>query len=211
MKMNKIFPHNQQYKDQIIEWKNPDGKITKLNFDDDGNLIGTKSKEVIDTTKPINKRYRYYEDLYGNEYRWNTHRQEDGKFKAWIVKAVAKKTWGNPQYKTIKQRSFTKRKSAIAWCLKAYLKTKTRQRKVLDEREKRKQTRLDLKPKGIEKSRIEAKEKLDHFRKLSWNIVKQRKDLQKKHEKQLRSLGTRMINYNKKVKYYRKRVEVDLK
>ena len=112
--------------DQIIEWKNPDDKITKLNFDDDGNLIGTKSKE--DTTKPINKRYRYYEDLYGNEYRWNTHRQEDGKFKAWIVKAVKRKTlWKS---KTTKSRRFTKRKSAIARCLKASLKVKERQTKV---------------------------------------------------------------------------------
>lgn len=195
--------------DQIMEWTEPDGSITKLRFDDDGNLLGKKDlKTKEDTTKPINKRYRYYEDLYGNEYRWNTHRQEDGKFHCWIVKAVGRKSWGNPQYKTVKSRSFTKKKSGIAWCLKAYLKAKQRQQVVIKARAVRKQTKIDLKPKGKDKSRIEAQEKLDHFRKLSWNIVKQRKDLEKKHKKQLRSLGTRMINYNKKVKYYRKRVEV---
>ena len=189
--------------DQIIEWKNPDGKITKLNFDDDGNLIGTKSKE--DTTKPINKRYRYYEDLYGNEYRWNTHRQEDGKFKAWIVKAVSKKTWGNPQYKTTKSRSFTKKKSAIAWCLKAYLKAKKRQRKVLDDRAKRKQTRLDLKPKFTSKEKAfhHAQDKRKHYEKLQ-------KNLNKKIDKQIKTLKTRIRTYQNKVNYYKKR-EVILK
>ena len=117
-----------------------------------------------------------------------------------------KKGWGS--LKVVKQRSFAKKKTAISYCLKAYLKAVARQKIVQRGRAERKQVRLDLKPKGIEKSRIEAKEKLDHFKKLSWNVVKQRKDLEKKHKKQLRSLGTRMINYNKKVKYYRKRVEV---
>lgn len=187
--------------DQIIEWKNPDGKITKLNFDDDGNLIGTKSKE--DTTKPINKRYRYYEDLYGNEYRWNTHRQEDGKFKAWIVKAVKRKTiWIS---KTTKSRSFTKRKSAIAWCLKAYLKAKERQRKVLDDRSKRKQTRLDLKPKFTSKEKAfhHAQDKRKHYEMLQ-------KNLNKKIAKQIKTLKTRIRTYQNKVNYYKKR-EVVLK
>lgn len=179
--------------DQIIEWKDPDGKITKLNFDDDGNLIGTKSKE--DTTKPINKRYRYYEDLYGNEYRWNTHRQEDGKFRAWIVKVRGAK------WKPTKSRSFTKKKSAIAWCLKAYLKAKERQRKVLDDRSKRKKVRLDSIPKQT-KSQY-ALEKRKHYEKLQ-------KNLNKKIAKQIKTLKTRARTYQKKINYYKKR-EVSLK
>ncbi len=211
-----IWDHNfdkmTTFDDKIIDWKNPDGTTKKLNFDDDGNLIGTKSKE--DTTKEdsndlnwIYKRHRYYEDLNLNQYMWTTHKQSDGKFHIIFKKFVRGYRTYSGTYKVVKRRSFNKKKTAIAYCLKAYLKAKERQQKVLEGRAKRKQARLDLKPKGKEKSKIEAKEKLAHFTELSWNIVRQRKDLEKKHKKQLRSLGTRMINYNKKVKYYRKRVE----
>jgi len=205
-----IWDHNMDkmttFDDKIIDWKNPDGTTKKLNFDDDGNLIGTKSKEVNVNDTNVNTKYRYYEDLNGNQYRWTTHKQSDGKFNAKILKL---KKYGRNSHSLIptKVRNFSKKKSAIAWLLKAYLKAKERQQKVLEGRAKRKQVRLDLKPKGKEKSKIEAKEKLAHFTELSWNIVRQRKDLEKKHKKQLRSLGTRMINYNKKVKYYRKRVD----
>ena len=207
-----IWDHNMDkmttLEDKIIDWKNPDGTIKTLNFDDDGNLIGKNQpieKPFFDTK--VNTKYRYYEDPYGNQYRWTTHKQSDGKFNAKILRL---KKYGRGSHSLIptKVRSFTKKKSAIAWLLKAYLKAKERQLNVIKARAIRKQARLDLKPKGKDKSKIEAQEKLDHFRKLSWNIVKQRKDLEKKHKKQLRSLGTRMINYNKKVKYYRKRVEV---
>jgi len=200
--MNKI-------NDQIIEWKNPDGKITKLNFDDDGKLLGKKSNEIkpfFDTK--INSKYRYYEDLYGNQYRWTTHKQSDGKFKAKILKLKSRDNRGNYSLVTIKERHFKKKKSAIAWLLKAYLKAKSRQQKVLDSRAKRKQTRLDLKPKGKEKSRIEAQEKLKHFRGLSINVDRKRKELNKNYKKQLRSFATRQKTYRKKAKYYKKRVEV---
>ena len=202
---------NNQILDHTIESKGKDGQDKPLKFDDDGNLIiqYTKhEKESIDDqiSNTVNTKYRYYEDLNGNQYRWTTHKQSDGKFNAKILKL---KKYGRGSHSLIpsKVRNFSKKKSAIAYCLKAYLKAVARQKIVQKGRAERKQIRLDLKPKGIEKSRIEAKEKLDHFRKLSWNVVKQRKDLEKKHKKQLRSLGTRMINYNKKVKYYKKRVE----
>ena len=209
----KIWEHNFDkmitMEDHTIDSKGKDGKDKPLKFDDDGNLIIQYTKhEKEDTTeqdKPINSRERYYEDLNNNRYGWTTHRQQDRKFHVTFKKHSVKKGWGS--LKVVKQRSFAKKKTAIAYCLKAYLKAMARQKIVQRGRAERKQTRLDLKPKGIEKSRIEAKEKLDHFKKLSWNVVKQRKDLEKKHKKQLRSLGTRMINYNKKVKYYRKRVE----
>jgi len=186
--------------DQIIEWKDPDGTIKKLNFDDDGNLIGTKSKE--DTTKPINKRTRYYSDGYGGEFHWTTHKQQDGKFQVTIKKL--RRGW----IQTVKTRSFTKKKTAIKYCLKLYLKSKEQKDKVHNARAIRKQVRLDLKPKGKEKSRIEAKEKLQHFIHLSINVDRQRKELNKNYKKQLRSFATRQKTYRKKTKYYKKRVEV---
>ncbi len=196
--------------DLTIESKGADGKSKPLKIDDDGNLIiqYTKDeKEGSEQVDEVNTKYRYYEDLNGNQYRWTTHKQLDNKFHARILKLKKNKTWNRYQLHTVKERAFAKKKTAIAWLLRACIKAKKRQQEVLDGRNKRKQARLDLKPKGKEKSKIEAKEKLLHFRKLSWNVDKQRKDLEKKHKKQLRSLGTRQINYNKKVKYYKKRVE----
>jgi len=82
--------------DEIIEWKDPDGKITKLNFDDEGRLI-TKSNEKIaqvnqyEGTVPNNKHFRYYEDLNLNQYRWTTHKQNDGKFHAFYMRAIQNK------------------------------------------------------------------------------------------------------------------------
>lgn len=194
-------------KDHTIESKGSDGKSKPLKFDDDGNLIIQYTKhEKEDTTeidKPINRRTRYYEDHNLNQYRYTTHRQEDGKFAVIFRKFYKKNGYGN--YKVTKQRSFSKKKTAIAYCLKAYLKARTRQEEVLKRRAVKKKARLDLKPKGLEKSRIEANEKLVHFRKLSINVDKQRKEAEKKYKKQLRSLATRQKTYRKKAKYYQKR------
>ena len=199
--------------DQIIEWKDPDGKITKLNFDDDGNLIGTKSKEdknKFDNTDPndlnwIYKRHRYYEDLNLNQYSWTTHRQQDGKFHISFKKFVKGYRTYVGTYKVVKRRSFSKKKTAIAYCLKAYLKAKTRQQKVLEGRAKRKQLRLDLKPKlsSKQKSLQLAQDKRKHYEKLQ-------KNLNKKIDKQIKTLKTRIRTYQKKINYYKKR-EVELK
>lgn len=193
-------------KDHTIESKGSDGKSKPLKFDDEGNLIIQYTKhEQEETDKPINKRMRYYQDLNLNQYKYSTHRQEDNKFLVKFLKAHHKGSWIT--YTETKRRSFSKKKTAIAYCLKAYLKARTRQEEVLKRRAVKKKARLDLKPKGIDKSRIEAKERLAHFRKLSINVDKKRKEAEKKHKKQLRSLATRQKNYRKKAKYYQKRVE----
>jgi len=191
--------------DQIIEWKDPDGTIKKLNFDDDGNLIGKKSKEGSDfpTEQEVNTKYRYYEDPYGNQYRWTTHKQTDGKFHARYMKAIHQRGWLT--YKKAKARSFTKKKSAIAWCLKRYLKAKERQENVIKARAVRKQARLNLKPKLTTKqiSFQLAIEKRKHYEQLQ-------KNLNKKIAKQIKTLKTRCKTYQKKINYYKKR-EVSLK
>jgi len=179
--------------DLLIDSKGKDGKNKPLKFSDDGKLIVQYTKdEHEDTSQPINKRYRYYEDLYGNQYRWTTHKQGDGKFHATILKANHSHGWLT--YTTKKQRSFTKRKTGKAWCLKAYLKAKERQEKVFKERAERKKVRLDLKPKGVEKSLLNVANKIKHF-----------KQLQKKIDTKLKSLNTRRKNYGRKIRYYEKR------
>ena len=181
--------------DQIIEWKEPDGKITKLNFDDSGNLIGTKSNQV--TAKPNdndNRQFRYYEDLNLNQYRWTTHKQSDGKYHASYMKATQHRY--NLSYKKLKTISFKRKRLAIAWCLKRYLKANERQHNVIKARAIRKKARLDSIPKQT-KSQY-ADEKLKHYQGL-------KKNLQKKIDTKIKTLKTRMKTYDKKIKYYQKR------
>ena len=141
-------------------------------------------------------RYRYYADLYGNEYRWYTHKQKDNKFKA-IIKIVKTKG-GWLRFTTKKERSFIKRKTAKAWCLKYYMKAKEHQKIVLQGRADRKQARLDAKPKlsKNDKSRIYSEEKITHYEKL-----------QAKCDTKIKTLTTRKKTYQKRIRYHKKRIE----
>ena len=149
-------------------------------------------KESMD--KQDQDRYRYYEDLYDNEYRWTTHKQDDGKFKATTLKAKTSGNW--LRYTKTKERSFVKRKTAKSWCLKHCQKAKKHQRIVLDARTQRKQQRLDAKPKltSTEVSIKNAKDKIQHY-----------ETLQVKCDKKIKTLQTRKKTYQKKIKYYNKR------
>lgn len=142
-------------------------------------------------------RYRYYVDLYGSyEYRWYTHKQLDGKYKAEIIKISIKKGWKNS---TVKQtRSFAKKKSAMKWLLARCKKDRQHQKIVLDAREKRKQEKAAAKPKltNEQKALINAQNKIDHYKKL-----------QAKADKKIKALNTRKRTYQKRIKYYQKRTE----
>jgi len=141
-------------------------------------------------------RYRYYADLYGNEYRWTTHKQEDGKFHATYLKLKVSRNWHTLNVK--KTRYFAKRSSAKAWCGKLVRKAKEHQKIVLDMRAERKQQRLDAKPKLTPTQKVIkiAESKIQHY-----------KNLQKKCDKKLRSLHTRNKTYQKRINYHKKRVE----
>jgi len=168
------------------------------------NEIEKENLEAIDrllaeqesTDKRNKSRYRYYADLYGNEYRWTTHPQEDGKFKAIILKVKISGDWlGHTITKT---RYFVKRKTAKAWCLKHYLKANAHQKIVLDARAERKQERLDAKPKYT-KSEItiqESQKQIDHYNKLI-----------AKADTKIKAANTRKKTYLKRIKYYQKRIE----
>ncbi|NIS94939.1 MAG: hypothetical protein GTN97_03315 [Nitrosopumilaceae archaeon] len=177
-------------KDSIIKYKDRDFK-----FDEDGKLISKYTKDEKETTTETNTNYRYYEDPYGNEYRWTTHKQADGKFHAKILKL--KGTQRYKQLRLVKSRSFSKKKSAIAYCLNAYLKAKKHQEKVLEKRAERKKIRQDSKPKGKKLSLIKAESNLKHYKKLK-----------KKNETKIKSLNTRIKFYAKKIKYYEKRLGI---
>ena len=167
-------------------------KIEKENIDAMEKLF--TEREQMD--KVDQNRYRYYEDMYGNEYRWTTHKQEDGKFETTFLKYVRTKNWGH--LKVLKVKSFRKRKTAKSWCLKHVRKAKAHQKIVLDARAERKQVRLDAKPKYT-KSEVavqEAKGKIQHYN-----------DLQKKCDRKIKTLETRKKTYKKKTKYYQGRVD----
>ena len=152
--------------------------------------------EKESTDRQNQDRYRYYEDLYNNQYRWTTHKQDDGKFHATYLKSKISHGWLT--FTTKKTRYFVKRSSAKAWCLKQLRKAKQHQKIVLDKRAERKQQRLDAKPKltPTQKAIKIAGNKIQHY-----------KNLQNKCNKKLRSLHTRNKTYQKRINYHKKRIE----
>ena len=134
-------------------------------------------------------RYRYYEDLYNNQYRWTTHPQADGKYKATILKAKTSGNW--LRFDTKKTRYFKQRKSAKAYCLKAYLKAQEHQKEVIARREIRKEEYKASKPKLTKSDKIQTK--INHLN-----------HLVKKTETKVKAHTTRLRKYQKKIKYYQK-------
>ncbi|KKM74810.1 hypothetical protein LCGC14_1396550 [marine sediment metagenome] len=152
-------------------------------------------KESLDDTDL--GRYRYYEDMYGNQYRWTTHRQKDGKFHATLKKANTTRRRGWLFYETKKEKAFVKRKTAKSWCLKYVQKAKEHQAIVINAREARKQARLDAMPKFTKKETAikEAEKKIQHLKKL-----------QAKSDSKIKALITRKRTHQKKIKYHEKRI-----
>ena len=142
------------------------------------------------------RRYRYFEDLYNNEYRWTINRQEDDKFHAYIMKA--KITGGWLRYTKIKDRAFRKRKDAKSYCMNACIKAKEHQEQVLDRREQRKQERLASKPQFTkEELRImDAKKKIKHYNTLI-----------KRAETKIKSANTRIKTYKKRIRQQERRLK----
>lgn len=90
--------------------------------------------ELLDRKERLEKhdlsRYRYYTDELGNIYAWHTHRQEDGKFHAYITNRRSGKT---------KRRTFSKRKSAKDWVRRNAMKNRVLQKERSIEQMKRKE------------------------------------------------------------------------
>jgi len=150
----------------------------------------TKLLDVKEHEDKIDQsRYRYYEDHYNNQYRWTTHRQADGKFHAFIMKAKHARGWQT--FTKTKTRYFVQRKSAKAYCLKAYVKANDHQTEVLARREVRKAQYKASKPKVTKSDKIQAK--IQHFN-----------HLVKKTETKVKAHTTRLRKYQKKIKYYQK-------
>ncbi len=166
-------------------------EIEKDNLDAMNRLLA----EQESTDKQNQSRYRYYGDLYGNEYRWTTHPQEDEKFKATILKVKTSDGW--LRFIKTKERYFVKRKTAKAWCLKHVRKANVHQKIVLDTRAKRKQQRLDAKPKYTksEIAKQEAEKHITHYNKLV-----------AKADTKIKAANTRKKTYLKRIKYYQKRI-----
>jgi len=141
-------------------------------------------------------RYRYFEDLYNNQYRWWTHRQEDGKFKAEILTLSSKGGWGIYKSKSVKH--FRKRKDAKSWAMKHYLKAKENQKGVLRRRVERKQERLDAKPTYSEDQIrvMDSKKQIHHY-----------EELIKRADIKIRSAETRKNTYEKRIRVMQRRID----
>ncbi len=160
-------------------------------------------KESQDTRNQ--DRYRYYTDYYGNQYRWNTFKQEDGKFHAMIYKYIKPKRTAFERrfgcggyHKMAKMRFFARRNSAKNYCLKQVQKAKAHQKVVISNREQKKQERLDAKPKLTKDEVSENK---------SIQMIEHLKRLQARCDTKIKTMTTRKKTYEKKIKYHMKRLQ----
>lgn len=147
--------------------------------------------------------YRYYNDSYGNEYRYSVEKQSDGKYHVEIVKL---RKAGLHRYREVitKKRSFAKKRTAIVYCGRMSRKASEHQDKVLKKREeakaKRKAEKKAKEPKGKERTKIQYKKKAEHTKELIKNIDKKIKEVESKKK----ALVSRRKTYEKKLKYYQK-------
>lgn len=143
----------------------------------------------------INK-YRYFEDLYNNQYRWTIYKQKDDKFHAYIYKHSNTNGWG--KLTKVKDRAFRKRKDAKSYCINAYGVASNHQRVVLDNRQKRKEERLASKPQYTKEQTIliESKKQIEHYNKLI-----------SRADTKIKSAETRKKTYLKRIKVFQKRIE----
>ncbi len=131
--------------------------------------------------------YRYFEDLYGNQYRWATEPNEVGKYTAAIYKTSNK--WG--RFVLSQQRIFSKRRMAKAFCLKNVQRAKLHQQVVIKAKYKRKEERLALIPK-LSKLQLKLKKSQKRVERLKANI--------KRADTKIKTLTTRRKTYEKKIK-----------
>ena len=142
-------------------------------------------------------RYRYYEDLYNNQYRWSTQKSEtDGKFVACLYKY--KGTHDSGWFTLIKERRFNQRKTAKAWCFKNSRKATEHQRVVLRARENRKEQRIALKP-VFTKEELKLQRYEDFVERLKKNIARA--------DTKMKTLTTRKKTYEKKIKTTLRQIE----
>lgn len=137
----------------------------------------------------------YYEDLYGNQYRWATKPDYNGKYEAEIYKLKKGNNYNRYYFQITNRRIFSRRRMAKAWCLKHVRKAKARQQIVIDGREVRRQERLDAKPK---------------YSKLQLEILKLQKEVDNhrrsliKGDTKIKTLTTRRNTLVKTIKSKRK-------
>jgi hypothetical protein len=148
-----------------------------------------------DRNEELQTRRTGYRDLYGNQYLYTTHRQDDGKFHCLIKKKMKSRIHKKYfVFRTVKSISFVKRKTANAWCLKKCHKAQERQRVVLARREEGKTLRKEAK-KLINTKDVVIEKKIKHLLLLV-----------KKADKRIKANETRKKSYQKKVKYYNKKL-----
>jgi hypothetical protein len=168
-----------------------DEKIKRDNLEAFDKMLSIKENR----DEYLQKRENYYVDRYGHRYLWTTHRQDDGKFHCRIAKRKKGKFKKTSYYfTTTKKMSFVKRNTAKSWCLKNCNKACERQSEVLGRRAEAKEKRAEAK-KAINTKNVIIEKKIKHF-----------KQLQAKADTKIKSLTTRKKTYQKKIKYYEKKL-----
>jgi len=169
-----------------------DEKIKRDNLEAFDKMLSIKENR----DEYLQKRENYYVDRYGHRYLWTTHRQDDGKFHCRIAKRKKGKFKKTSYYfTTTKKMSFVKRNTAKSWCLKNCLKAQSRQDKVLAKRAEGVAQRKEAK-KALNTKDVVIEKKIDHLLLLV-----------KKADRRIKSNETRKKTLEKKLKYYKKRLE----
>jgi len=168
-----------------------DEKIQRENLEAFEKMLSIQEKR----TEQLKGRQSYYSDSYGHRYLWTVHRQDDGKFHCRIAKRKMGYKKTHFYFTTTKSMSFVKRNTAKSWCLKNCLKAQSRQNKVLAKRAEAKAERAEAK-KALNTKDVVIEKKIDHLLLLV-----------KKADRRIKSNETRKKTLEKKLKYYKKRLE----
>jgi chromosome segregation ATPase len=134
-------------------------------------------------------RYKYFEDLNNNQYRWTLDRDSNNYYLGVVYKYKSQNNWG--RWTSTKSRLFRKKKDAKAWCLKLVRRARGRQEVVLTDRAIRKEEREALKP-ILTKAQIKLAKFQKDIERLNANI--------KRADSKLKGLTTRKTTYEKKIK-----------
>ena len=165
------------------DYNNPE--LEKQNLKEFNELCDLKDFE----DKGIHGNWRYFQDDYGNKYRWYVQKQADGKFHG--------KIWNRRSRNITTHIKRVKKKMVIRFMNKKCNEANNRFYKAQQAKRKRQEIRDAAKPK-FTKEELQAKAVNEKIRRLEQNI--------KKNESKIKASQTRIKNYRQKIKYHQRRL-----
>lgn len=135
-------------------------------------------------------RYRYWQDGYGNQFRWEIAKQSDGKYHGCI--------WNVRSKRYTRRMKYNSKKVLKKYLWRAYLKSQDKFRNAKEWKDKKKEYKDRLKPSKSELKNIKLKKDLANA-KLSI----------KKHERKIKLSNSWVKKYEKRIKMIKKKLEAN--